>query len=230
MNRYSNELLSRLKLFFDKILDFIPDLLVMLIILAVGFVTAHIARFILTRIFRAVKFDVWCDSVGIASMMNKSGIQSAPSAFISLFVYWLVVLIFFMAGFSSLDMKVSNELISLFFLYLPRFFTALIIIVVGYIFAGFLGRAALLSGVNSGIQQSKLLGQSIRLFVLIFVFAMALEQLSIAPGIVFAAFSIFFGGVVLALSLAFGLGGRDAAKDFIEGLKKKRERNEIEPL
>lgn len=230
MNRYSNELLSRLKLFFDKILDFIPDLLVMLIILAVGFVTAHIARFVLTRIFRAVKFDVWCDSVGIASMMNKSGIQSAPSAFISLFVYWLVVLIFFMAGFSSLDMKVSNELISLFFLYLPRFFSALIIIVAGYIFAGFLGRAALLSGVNSGIQQSKLLGQSVRLFVLIFVFAMALEQLSIAPGIVFAAFSIFFGGVVLALSLAFGLGGRDAAKGFIEGLKKKRERNEIEPL
>lgn len=230
MNRYSNELLSRLKLFFDKIMGFIPDLLVMLIILAVGFVTAHITRFVLTRIFRAVKFDVWCDSVGIASMMNKSGFQSTPSAFISLFVYWLVVLIFFMAGFSSLDMKVSNELISLFFLYLPRFFSALVIIVFGYFFAGFLGRAALLSGVNSGIQQSRLLGQSVRLFVLIFVFAMALEQLSIAPGIVFAAFSIFFGGVVLALSLAFGLGGRDAARDFIEGLRKKREQNETEPL
>ncbi len=230
MNRYANELFSRLKIFFDKIMNFIPDLLVMLIILVVGFVTAHIVRFVLTRIFRAIKFDVWSDSVGIASMLNKSGIQSTPSAFISLFAYWLVVVIFVMAGFSSLNLKATNELISLFFLYLPRFFSALVIIVVGYIFAGFLGRAALLTGVNSGIRQSKLLGQTVRLFVLIFVFAMALEQLSIAPGIVFAAFSIFFGGVVLALSLAFGLGGRDAAKNVIEGLKKEREKNEIEPL
>jgi len=230
MNRYSSDLIGRLKLFFDKIINFIPDLLVMLIILFVGFIAAHITRFVLTRVFRAVKFDLWCDSVGLASMMNKSGIQSTPSAFISLLAYWLVAVIFFMAGFSSLDLKASNELTSLFFLYLPRFFSALVIIVVGYIFAGFLGRAALLTGVNSGIQQSKLLGQSVRLLVLMFVFAMALEQLSIAPGIVFAAFSIFFGGVVLALALAFGLGGRDYARDLLDDIRKKRERNDIEPL
>ncbi len=45
---------------------------------------------------------------------------------------------------------------------------------------------------------------------------MALEQLGIGRGAITVAFAILFGGVVLALALAFGLGGKDIAREYLE--------------
>ena len=57
---------------------------------------------------------------------------------------------------------------------------------------------------------------------------MALELLGIGKDTVLIAFAIVFGSVVLALSLAFGFGGRDAAKDYIDRmLKEKKDENDI---
>ncbi|OGD25675.1 MAG: hypothetical protein A2Y56_09970 [Candidatus Aminicenantes bacterium RBG_13_63_10] len=54
-----------------------------------------------------------------------------------------------------------------------------------------------------------------------FAFAMALEQLGIGRSTVIAAFTVVFGGVVLALALAFGLGGQDLARGLLEKRFKK---------
>ncbi|MEJ2315234.1 MAG: hypothetical protein P8Y85_10900, partial [Nitrospirota bacterium] len=54
-----------------------------------------------------------------------------------------------------------------------------------------------------------------------------LEQLGIGKETIIIAFTIIFGGVVLALSIAFGLGGRDAAQRYIErSIKKKKQQEE----
>ncbi|MDP2689475.1 MAG: hypothetical protein Q8P48_05115, partial [Deltaproteobacteria bacterium] len=175
-------------------------------------------------------FDKWSDEMGLASALRKGRVKMGPSSFIAAFLYWLVVIVFLMIWFGSLGLTVTDTFVSVFFMYLPRFISALIIMLFGYILAGFFARAALIAGVNAGIEHSRLLSESVRMFILILIFAMALEQLAIAPKIVFAAFSIFFGGALLALALAFGLGGKDAAREFIEHLIKKREKDDIEHL
>ena len=109
-----------------------------------------------------------------------------------------------------------DQLVSQFFLYLPRAFSAVLILVIGYVLAGFISRAVLIAAVNSGYQYAKLLAEAVRLLLTVLILAMVLEQLQVAPGIVLAAFSIIFGGIVIALAISFGVGGIDAAKRMIE--------------
>lgn len=216
--------------FWEKLIEFIPDMLVIIIIIVLGFITAALANYIFQKGLRALKFDEWSEQIGLTTALRKAGLSIPPTRFMGAFLYWFVVVLFFMAGFATLGYQVTDALVSLFFLYLPRFFSAVVILILGYFVANFLARAALVSSVNAGIEYSRLLSETIRLFLFILAFAMALEQLAIAPHIVFAAFAIFFGTIGLAVALAFGIAGKDYAKKAIDYLLSKKEDGDIDQL
>jgi hypothetical protein len=110
-----------------------------------------------------------------------------------------------------------------FFLYLPKIVVAGAILVLGFLLAGFLSRAALLVAVNEELPCPRLLAGGARLFVHVLAVAMALEQLGIASDTVTLAFAITFGALMLALALAFGLGGRDFAAQFLANRARREE-------
>lgn len=215
-----NEVFARFKLFF-------PNFLAMLVIIAIGFLIAWAVKAGLCRIFMAVNFDSWCDRKGFTSLMRKGDVWAKPSEVTTVVVYWFLVIIFLMVGLNALNIPVIDNLVSEFFLYLPRIFSALLILLVGYMVAGFFSRAVLIAAVNSGYPFAKVLAEAVRLQLIVLILAMALEQLNVAPGIVVAAFSIIFGGIILALAISFGVGGIDAAKKMIEK-KDKEEAHDIE--
>jgi hypothetical protein len=70
--------------------------------------------------------------------------------------------------------------------------------------------------VNAGIKLSGLIGKIVKLSVFLLALTMALEQLGIGRGTIVIAFSIILGGVVIALAIAFGLGGKDIAREYLE--------------
>lgn len=217
--------------FWEKVLEFIPDMLVILIIIALGFIAAALLNRLFQRGLNALKFDAWSEQIGLKTALGKAGFTIPPTRFAGAFLYWFVVVLFFMAGFATLGYEVTDALVSLFFLYLPRFFSAVVIVVFGYFIANFLARAALIAAVNAGIEYSRLLSETVRVFLFILASAMALEQLAIAPKIVLAAFIIFFGAVGLALAIAFGIAGKEFAKRAIEYLfSKKEEESDIDQL
>jgi hypothetical protein len=87
--------------------------------------------------------------------------------------------------------------------------------------------------VNAGYTSPKTLSWSIRFVIWILAITMALEELSVARETVIAAFSIVFGALMLGLAIAFGLGGRQLARDFLErnlGDRKKEKTEEPQPL
>lgn len=204
--------LSRLS---EKTLAFLPNFLAMLIILAIGLMMAMILRWVVRRGLKAIKCDEWCDKTGFAHLLLRAGIRSSPSVLLAHTVFWLVVLVFLVAGLSSLEMAVVNHLLAALVGYLPRVFAALLILVVGFLLANFLARAVLLAAVNANMASPHWLSSGVKFLVAALTVAMALEQLSIAAHIVMAAFTIVFGGVTLALAIAFGLAGRDVAKEFL---------------
>ena len=66
---------------------------------------------------------------------------------------------------------------------------------------------------SSGTSQSRLLAQSARVAIITLVGAMALNRMGIAPNIVNLAFGLILGGIAVAIALAFGLGGREVARE-----------------
>lgn len=213
-----------------KFKGFFPNFLAMLTIIIIGFIAAWLVKIGLLKLLKAVKFDNWCDRMGFTALLRKADVWIKPTDLLVLAVYWFIIIGFLMVGFSALNIQAIDSLVAEFFLYLPRAFSAVIILLIGYMGAGFLSRAVLIAAVNSGLHYAKLLAEAVRLLLTVLILAMALEQLQVAPSIVVAAFSIIFGGIVIALSISFGVAGIDTAKRMIENGReeKKEQKGDVE--
>lgn len=231
MNEFISLVLEPFRDVFDGFKQFAPNLLAMLTIFIAGIIGARIMRFLLRKLLIAVKFDSWSDRMGFTVMMRKGDLWTKPTEALTQLVFWFLVIFTIMIGLGALKVHAIDGLVSQFFLYLPRIFSAVLILAIGYIFAGFISRTLLIALVNSGIHYAKVLAETVRLLIVVLILAMALEQLHVAPNIVVAAFSIIFGGIVIALAVAFGVGGIDAARRVIEksAAKSKPQEPEVTP-
>jgi hypothetical protein len=216
MTDFLDLILEPLQDVFRTIKQFLPNLLAMLVILIIGLVVARVLRLVVVRFLAAIKFDSWSDRMGMTTLMRKGDLWAKPSLALGSILFWIMIIVALMMGMSALKIQAIDNLVSQFFMYLPRATSAVMILLVGYVLTGFVSRAVLIAAVNSGYHYAKLLAEAIRLLLTVLVLAMVLEQLKVAPGIVLAAFSIIFGGIVLALAISFGVGGIDAAKRVIE--------------
>jgi hypothetical protein len=211
----------------------LPRLLAMLIIALLGWVVAYVLKVSLRGILRIVKFDRLSDNAGATELLNKAALPSS-SELLSRVVFWLVWLGFILLGVQVLGIVGLQEQISRFFLYLPRLFVALFIVFFGLVAASFFSRAALLAAVNAEFPSPRLLATLIRTIIVIFAVSMAFEQLGLAERTILVAFAIAFGALMLGLAIAFGTGGRDLARQFLERrfLKEKEEQkqDELSPL
>jgi Conserved TM helix len=223
MNQLLALILEPLKALYAQVSAFFPNVLAMLIIVLAGIFAARLIRAILLRTLRAIKFDAWSDRMGLTSMLRKGDLWSKPSAAVATVLFWLLIIVALLTGLSALHVRVIDDMISEVVTYLPRIVSAILILVIGYIVTGLVSRGLLISLVNSGFHFAKQFARAARLLLIMLIIAMALEQLQVAPGVVVAAFSIVFGGIVLALSISFGIAGVDLAKKMLEQQDKKHD-------
>ncbi|HEY6291876.1 MAG TPA: hypothetical protein VI455_09995 [Terriglobia bacterium] len=213
--------------FIDLVLQFLPRLLAMLIIIAVGWLIALLLRLVVKYAFTWLRFNRVSASAGITQMLAKAALPS-PEELLSRLVFWVVGIAFMFLGFSALGIFALQEQISRFFLLLPQLFVALLILFVGLLAAAFFSRAALLAAVNANLSSPRLFSVPVRFLITILAVSMALDQIGLGGHVVLIAFSIAFGAVMLGMAIAFGLGGRDAAKHLIEKHLSKDHREEQE--
>lgn len=216
MENFLNLVLEPLKELFVKLTTFVPNMLAMLLILLLGFIVARIVRLVLVKFLSAVNFDPWSDRMGFTRLMRKGDVWSKPSLVVSNMAFWLLVIITLLAGLYALQIDAMRQMVVSIIGYVPQLLSAIMILVIGYVLSEFISRAILIAAANSGLHYAKALSKAVNTLLLVLIVAMVLEQLKIAPTVVLAAFSIVFGGVVIALAIAFGVGGIPAARRMIE--------------
>ena len=141
-------------------------------------------------------------------------------------VFWIVWIGFIVSAVDTLQFAPFQGLVEEFFRFVPRFLVALLVLALGFLVGNFLWRATLLASVNAGLPGARLLSGALRVLVIAIGVVMALEQLGLATTVVLTAFAITFGALMLGLAIAFGLGGRDAARSLLEQqLKAKKQRD-----
>jgi hypothetical protein len=222
-------LLAPLRRLYEELLLFVPKLLGMAILIFLGFFLGWIVSKLIRKSLVALKFDKLCSQMGITSVLLKGNIRKPASELLVTGTYWLIAISFFMIGLRTLDEAVMSGVFSRFFSFLPNLVIALFIFIAGFLISKFIARSVLIGAVNAQIRSAKLLSIGVDLLILIFTLSLALEQLGIGQNTIVAAFSILFGGIVLALAIAFGLGGRQLAREFLErhlGHKTQRETEE----
>ena len=212
---------------------FLPSLIVMLILALVGWVIAYLVKVVLRSILRLVKFDKLSENAGAAQLLTKAALPSATEV-LSRFFFWVAWLGFILMGVSVLGILGLQEQIERFFLFLPHLIIALFIMFFGLLAASFFSRAVLLAAVNANLPSPRVLSLAVRSIIIVFVLSVAFEELGLAEQTMLVAFGLAFGALMLGLAIAFGMGGRDLARRFLEKKivrdKKQENEDELSPL
>lgn len=216
--------------FRQELRAFGPRLAAMAVILAAGLVISGALRYVLRFLLRRLGFDRLADRTGLAHALGKVGFAGRPSGAIAAGAAFLVLAFFALVALGSLDLELARGLVSQAFAYLPQVLVAAALLVLGVVIAGFVSRGVLIAAVNAGLPSARLLAGFAQAALLILFGAMALEHLGVGRQIILVSFTVLFGGVVFALSLAFGLAGRDLAKELLEKLARKGEPRNEDPL
>lgn len=214
------------------IAEFLPRFLVMLIIIAIGLLVAFALKYILRALLRLTKLDRVSEEAGASRVLRMAHLPSITEL-LCRSIFWVTWLGFILVGLSVLGVAGLQEQISRLLRFLPEVFVAILILFLGTVIANFLSRTALLAAVNAGHPSAKILSWSIRFGIWILAISMTLEELGVARQTVISAFSIIFGASMLALAIAFGLGGQDLARKCLErylGDTRKEKDKEPQPL
>jgi len=154
--------------------------------------------------------------------------MNSPTRLVSRSIASLVVMTGFLIGIAAFDFEGTYLFVESIFAYIPNVLTAILVLLVGNIIARFLARSVLVRAVNLNLHYARFLSVGVKWLVIVLAVAMALDQLRIARGIVELAFGILFGGIVLGLALAVGLGSKEFVSKSLERDAKKAPSESVE--
>jgi hypothetical protein len=191
--------------------NFLPGLVALLLIVLVTIVIASLLRMALQYALRRIKFDEQLARWGFPEVADWTP-ERSPAALVLRVFTWLILGAGFLAGISALDSTLPSLLVVRLLDYIPKLVVAFLILLVGTIASRFLARNVLIGAVNMKLHSARAMSLFVKWLVLVLSAAMALQHLEIGGNIVPMAFGILFGGIVLAVSLAVGLGSREAVR------------------
>ena len=221
----ADALLQSWRNFASAFVLFVPRLVAATIIFAGGLVVSLIARRAVQRLLVWLRVEHLWLRTGASDLLRKAEMPPAD-VLIGKMVFWIVWIGFIVSAVDTLQFKPFQGLVDEFVRFVPRFLVALLVLSLAFLVGNFLWRATLLSSVNAGLPGARLLSGGLRALVIAIGAVMALEQLGLRTSVVLTAFAITFGAVMLGLAIAFGLGGRDAAKQLLERqVQAKKERD-----
>ena len=218
-----NELITDpIRQMLTRILAYLPIMLGALIILIVGWIVAKVIRRAVDWLLKTVRFDAMADKTGISEVLRKGDLKITAREIVSGLVYWLIIIMVLVMTVDALGLPKAADVLASLFAYIPKVIAALLVLVVAMFLASVVSGIVRTACGNANLPRPEIIAGISRLAIIIFAVTIAMEELGIAPLLVGTAFNIILGGVVIALALAFGLGGKDAAARYLEELKQKR--------
>ncbi len=219
--KWDNLIVDPIREMLTRIMAYIPVLLGALVILIVGWIVAKAIKRIVDWLLKVVRFDTLADKAGISGILRKGDLKISAREVVSSIVYWLIIIMVLVMAVDALGLPKGSDVLAGLFAYVPKVIAALLVLVVAMFLASFVSGIVRIAAGNAKLPKPELLAGISRWAIIIFAVTISLAQLGIAPLLVTATFNIILGGVCLALALAFGLGGKDAAARYLEELKEK---------
>jgi predicted DNA-binding transcriptional regulator len=209
-------MLEPLRALLQQIGAFMPRLALAVGVLVLGWLVAKAFRFSVVKALRALNFHVLSERAGIDGFLQQGGTDKDTTELFGWIAYALAILASLIIAFNSLGLGQVTDLLSKVMLFVPRLLVALLVVVFGSYFARFAGNAVNSYCRSAEISDGDLLGRIMQYGVMVFVVLLAVDHLDIGGGLIQQTFLILLAGIVVALALSFGLGGRERAAVLIE--------------
>ncbi|HYE22427.1 MAG TPA: hypothetical protein VD998_02435 [Verrucomicrobiae bacterium] len=220
MPDYSDAVSMSLENLYARFINFLPNFLVAVIILVVGWLVAvSLAKLIKTAL-QSAKVDELGDKMGLDQVSARTGMKMSISGTIAWLIKWFLLIALFLAAADILGLDQISDFLNAVLLYIPNVVAAAAILLVGMLLAGFLSRLVRSSVAAAGLSSAEFLGTVTQWSIMVFAILATLDQLKVAQPFVQTLFTGFVVMLALAGGLAFGLGGREHAGRVLDKLEK----------
>ena len=199
----------------------VPKILAFLAIVIVGWLIASLAARAIAAVLRGVNFNQLAQTSGFSTFIHDMGMQTDASGFIASVSKWFIRLLALIVGFDALGLPAVSQVLQELLLWLPNLVVAVVVLVVAGLAADALAGLVRGATTRAGFENAGLVAAITRVAVWSFGIIVAVNQLGIAVTLVNTLFTAFVGAIALAAGLAFGLGGRDAAQEWLAELNRR---------
>jgi small-conductance mechanosensitive channel len=191
-------------------LSYIPQLIGAIVILIVGFLVAGLLQALVSRVLRGIGFDQWMERGGIKQFFDRAQTRETPATILGKLVFWFVFIIAIVMAADALGIPQVSAVLAQLVAYIPSIIAAILILILAALLANFL------SSVVRGATGSDILANIARYAIIVYAVFAAITELRIAVELTAPTFLIVLGGAVLGAAIAFGIGGREVARDIVE--------------
>jgi hypothetical protein len=207
-------------------INFVPGLLGAIILFIVGWVVGKVVGKAIAQLVAVLKVDRLFESAGANDFMSRAGLRLNVSGFVGGLVRWFIIIVFLMASLQIIGLTQVNDFLREAVLYyLPKVIIAALVLVIATILADAMKKIVRASAQAANIRSANMLGTITLYSIWIFAFIIALSELGIATAFMQILFTGLIAALAIALGLAFGLGGKDAAGRAVEKISNEMSSN-----
>jgi len=204
------------------VIAYVPKIVVAILFFVFGWIIGAIVGRIVGQVISALRIDNALRSAGVEEVLSKAGFNLNSGRFLGELVKWFIIVVFLLASLQVLGLtQVNTFLYEVVLLYLPQVIVSVLILLLAAVIAEVVKNAVIASARAAGAHSVNLMGGITKWAIWIFAVLAALSQLGVASAFV----QTLFTGVVVALSLgfglSFGLGGKEAAADYIKKVRRE---------
>lgn len=198
-------------------INFIPVLLGAIIIFLVGWLIGKLVGKAIAHLFEAAKINKLFESAGFDRFSEKFGMKFSVGTLFGVIVKWFIILVFLITSLEIIGLTQVNDFLRQTVLYyLPKVVIAALVLIIASVIAEVMKKLINASAKAASLKTANMLGSIALYAIWIFAFIIALSELGIASAFMQILFTGFIAALAIALGLAFGLGGRDAASRAID--------------
>jgi len=190
-----------------RVVSVIPTLLSVFVVLVIGLLLAKLLHDVLSRIFKEIHLDKLADKVGISGLLHKGGVKGKMSDVLASGVYLVTMVMFIMVALDMIGMTGTHALLGMIMGYIPQVILASVVLFLGMVVSKIVGHVLFGVASNFGMPHPEWYNKISYYAIMIYTIKMVVEQLGFGFLFVGTVFHIWFAGLVLGLSLAYGLRG-----------------------
>jgi len=215
VQNFGEAILSALAHALDLLLVFVPLLLGFLLILLVGYIIASLVSKAVTFLLRKIGFDNMANRIGLTRMEQRMGVKLDPAGVLGKIVFWFLFLVFLVPATNALGLTAVSGILNTLIAYIPNVFVAILVLFLGTLAATFVADIVRGATATANVGNPNLFANIARYAIMGFAALIALEQLQIAPALLNILFTAIVGTAAIAFGLAFGLGGQETARKWL---------------
>ncbi len=201
---------------YDNFAEVFFNIILMIVVMIAGFILSWLVRKLVEKLLILFRFDKWAANAGIVAFLERGGVRSQPSTIISRIVFWIFIITVFSFGLNLVGISQFTEYASRITSELPYIVISVIIVIVGIIFSTFISRVIYMACQNANMGYGEIISKSVRILLVVITFGIVFEYLGLGSMIISISFLIIFGGIIMALSLALGIGLSTVITDLIK--------------